>query len=44
MVGDGCNDCSALRTADTGISLSTAEASVAAPFTSQGNLNEKIIL
>ena len=36
MVGDGCNDCSALRTADAGISLSMSEASVAAPFTSQG--------
>ncbi|KAI9554376.1 hypothetical protein GHT06_019648 [Daphnia sinensis] len=35
MVGDGCNDCSALRTADAGISLSMADASVAAPFTSQ---------
>jgi len=38
MVGDGCNDCGALRTADAGISLSTADASVAAPFTSQGEL------
>ena len=36
MVGDGCNDCGALRTADAGISLSMADASVAAPFTSQG--------
>jgi len=35
MVGDGCNDCGALRTADAGISLSMADASVAAPFTSQ---------
>lgn len=35
MVGDGCNDCAALRTADAGISLSMAEASFAAPFTSQ---------
>ncbi|KAJ2801014.1 hypothetical protein H4R20_003839 [Coemansia guatemalensis] len=32
--GDGANDISALRTADVGISLSEAEASVAAPFTS----------
>ena len=36
MVGDGCNDCSALRTAHAGVSLSMADASVAAPFTSQG--------
>ncbi|KAJ2162638.1 hypothetical protein GGF46_000511 [Coemansia sp. RSA 552] len=33
--GDGANDCAALKTADVGISLSEAEASVAAPFTSQ---------
>ncbi|PIA14680.1 hypothetical protein COEREDRAFT_88502 [Coemansia reversa NRRL 1564] len=33
--GDGANDISALRTADVGISLSEAEASVAAPFTSR---------
>ena len=37
MVGDGCNDCGALRTADAGISLSMTDASVAAPFTSQRN-------
>ncbi|EGS20971.1 cation-transporting ATPase-like protein [Thermochaetoides thermophila DSM 1495] len=33
--GDGANDCAALKAADVGISLSEAEASVAAPFTSQ---------
>ena len=33
--GDGANDCGALRAADVGISLSQAEASVAAPFTSK---------
>ncbi|KAK1240625.1 hypothetical protein MKX07_004653 [Trichoderma sp. CBMAI-0711] len=33
--GDGANDCGALKAADVGISLSQAEASVAAPFTSQ---------
>ncbi len=32
--GDGANDCAALMTADVGVSLSQAEASVAAPFTS----------
>lgn len=34
MCGDGANDCGALRAAHTGISLSEAESSVAAPFTS----------
>lgn len=32
--GDGANDCGALKNADAGISLSLAEASIAAPFTS----------
>jgi magnesium-transporting ATPase (P-type) len=34
MCGDGANDCSALKAAHVGLSLSEAEASVAAPFTS----------
>ena len=35
MCGDGANDCTALKTANIGLSLSEAEASIAAPFTSQ---------
>jgi cation-transporting ATPase 13A3/4/5 len=35
MCGDGANDCIALKAADSGISLSEAEASIAAPFTSK---------
>lgn len=35
MVGDGANDCGALRAAHAGISLSEAESSVASPFTSK---------
>ncbi|PVU94276.1 hypothetical protein BB561_002695 [Smittium simulii] len=35
--GDGANDCSALKAADVGLSLSEAESSVAAPFTSKSN-------
>lgn len=32
--GDGANDCAALTAADVGVSLSEAESSIAAPFTS----------
>lgn len=35
MCGDGANDCSALKAAHAGISLSEAEASIASPFTSK---------
>jgi len=33
MCGDGANDCSALKQAHVGVSLSESEASIAAPFT-----------
>ena len=45
MWGDGANDCTALKRADVGLSLSEAEASVAAPFTSRTpNISAIVIL
>ena len=37
MCGDGQNDCGSLKTAHVGVSLSTSEASLVAPFTSIDN-------
>ena len=47
MIGDGANDCSALKQADIGISFSEAEASFSAPFSSLDtsiNCVEKVLL
>eukprot|EP00435_Cladocopium_sp_Y103_P005697 s4454_g1.t2 len=41
MVGDGGNDCGALRTAHAGLALSEAEASMVSPFSSSKGLSEQ---
>ena len=43
MVGDGANDCGALKQANIGLSLSETEASIAAPFTAR-DLNVSSII
>jgi cation-transporting ATPase 13A2 len=43
MIGDGANDCSAIREADIGISFSDADGSFSAPFTSMSTSLECVV-
>lgn len=47
MVGDGANDCAAIREADVGISFSQTDAAISAPFISKDpsiSCVEKVLL
>lgn len=47
MIGDGANDCAAIKQGDIGISFAAADAALSAPFSSRGesiSCVEKILL